>query len=322
MNLSRRTIFSMLAMPAIARPAMAQDFPAQQLRLIPPYPPGGGTDTVARLLLPHLVAQLGQNIVVENRGGAGGTIGAAEVARSPKDGHTLLLDSMGHVVNATLMPNLPFDYTTAFAPISQLTWQPQMLVVPAASPFRSLNDLVSAAKARPGTLPYASSGNGSGAHLAMAAFAKVAGIDVVHAPYRGGGPAMIDLVAGNVAMAFASAAAATAHVQAGRLRALGAAGMRRISALPDLPTISELGYTGFDWDEWNGLWTVAGTPAASIAKLHAATLFALNQPDVQARMNQIGIVPLGSTPAQFGAFVVAQRERTARLIRDANITLG
>jgi tripartite-type tricarboxylate transporter receptor subunit TctC len=156
----------------------------------------------------------------------------------------------------------------------------------------------------------------------MAAFAKVAGIDVVHAPYRGGGPAMIDLAAGNVAMAFASAAAATAHVQAGRLRALGAAGMRRISALPDLPTISELGYTGFDWDEWNGLWTVAGTPAASIAKLHAATLFALNQPDVQARMNQIGIVPLGSTPAQFGAFVVAQRERTARLIRDANITLG
>jgi tripartite-type tricarboxylate transporter receptor subunit TctC len=229
---------------------------------------------------------------------------------------------MGHVVNATLMPNLPFDYTTAFAPISQLTWQPQMLVVPAASPHRSLAELVTAAKGRPGTLPYASSGNGSGAHLAMAAFAKMAGMEVVHVPYRGGGPAMTDLVAGNVAMAFASAAAATAHVQAGRLRALGAAGLRRISALPDLPTISELGYPGFDWDEWNGLWTVAGTPAASIAKLYAATIFALNQPDVQARMNQIGIVPLGTNPEQFGAFVVEQRERTARLIREANITLG
>jgi tripartite-type tricarboxylate transporter receptor subunit TctC len=322
MLLVRRMFLGMLAAPAIMHVSQAQDFPIQPLRLIPPYPPGGGTDTVARLLLPHLMAQLGQNIVVENRSGAGGTIGAAEVARSPKDGHTLLLDSMGHVVNATLMPNLPFDYTTAFAPISQLTWQPQMLVVPAASPHRSLAELVTAAKGRPGTLPYASSGNGSGAHLAMAAFAKMAGIEVVHVPYRGGGPAMTDLVAGNVAMAFASAAAATAHVQAGRLRALGAAGLRRISALPDLPTISELGYPGFDWDEWNGLWTVAGTPAASVAKLHAATVSALNQPDVQARMNQIGIVPLGTNPEQFGAFVVEQRERTARLIREANITLG
>ena len=322
MILTRRVFLGLLAAPIVLSNARAQDFPSQSLRLIPPYPPGGGTDTVARLLLPHLMAQLGQNIVVENRGGAGGTIGAAEVARSPRDGHTLLLDSMGHVVNATLMPNLPFDYTTAFAPISQLTWQPQMLVVPAASPYRSLADVVAAAKARPGTLPYASSGNGSGAHLAMAAFAKVAGIDVVHIPYRGGGPAMTDLVAGNVAIAFASAAAATAHVQAGRLRALGAAGMRRISALPDLPTIAELGYQGFDWDEWNGLWTVAGTPASSIAKLHAATVFALNQPDVRARMNQIGIVPLGSSPEEFGSFVVTQRERTARLIREANITLG
>jgi len=322
MIIHRRTIFGLMAAPAILSSAQAQDFPTQALRLIPPYPPGGGTDTVARLLLPHLISQLGQNIVVENRGGAGGTIGAAEVARSPKDGHTLLLDSMGHVVNSTLMPNLPFDYPTAFAPISQLTWQPQMLVVPAASPYQSLNALVTVAKARPGTLAYASSGNGSGAHLAMAAFAKEAGIDVVHVPYRGGGPAMTDLVAGNVAMAFASAAAATGHVQSGRLRALGAAGLRRISALPDLPTIAELGYSGFDWDEWNGLWTVAGTPAASISKLHAATIFALNQPDVRARMNQIGIVPLGTTPEQFGTFVADQRARTARLIREANITLG
>lgn len=285
MVIFRRAILGLMATPAILKIARAQEFPMQALRLIPPYPPGGGTDTVARLLLPHLIAQLGQNIVVENRGGAGGTIGAAEVARSPKDGHTLLLDSMGHVVNSTLMPNLPFDYPTAFAPISQLTWQPQMLVVPGTSPHRTLGALVAAAKDKPGTLAYASSGNGSGAHLAMAAFAKQAGIDVVHVPYRGGGPAMTDLVAGNIPMAFASAAAATGHVQSGRLRALGAAGLRRISALPDMPTIAELGYNGFDWDEWNGLWTVAGTPATSIGKLHTATMFALNQPDVRARMN-------------------------------------
>lgn len=322
MALHRRALLGAALLPALPLTARAQAFPTQPLRLIPPYPPGGGTDTVARLLLPHLMSQLGQNIVVENRGGAGGSIGAAEVARSPKDGHTLLLDSMGHVVNPTLMPNLPFDYATAFAPITQLTWQPQMLVVPAASPYRTLAALVAAAKARPGTLSYASSGNGTGAHLAMVEFARMAGIEVVHIPYRGGGPAMTDLIAGNVAMAFASAAAATAHVQGGRLRALGAAGLRRITAMPDMPTVAELGFAGFDWDEWNGLWTVAGSPRIAVERLHAAAIFALAQPDVRTRMDQIGIVPLGTSPDDFAAFVVAQRERAARLIRDANITLG
>ena len=322
MPIDRRTLMAGALLPVLPRIARAQAFPSQPVRIIPPYPPGGGTDTVARLLQPHLAAQLGQNIVIENRGGAGGAIGAAEVARSPKDGHTLLLDSMGHVVNPTLMTGLPFDYATAFAPITQLTWQPQMLVVPAGSPFRSLTDLVATAKARPGTLSYASSGNGTGAHLAMVEFARMAGIEVVHVPYRGGGPAMTDLIAGNVAMAFASAAAATAHVQGGRLRARGAAGLRRIVSLPDMPTIAEQGYAGFDWDEWNGLWTVAGSPPAAIERLHAAAIFALAQPDVRARMAQIGIVPLGTRPQDFAAFVVAQRERAARLIRDANITLG
>jgi tripartite-type tricarboxylate transporter receptor subunit TctC len=321
MPILRRALLGAALLPAI-RPAVAQAFPTQALRLIPPYPPGGGTDTVARLLLPHLMSHLGQNIIVENRGGAGGSIGAAEVARAPKDGHTLLLDSMGHVVNPTLMPGLPFDYATAFAPITQLTWQPQMLVVPANSPHRSAADLVAAAKARPGTISYASSGNGTGAHLAMVDFARLAGFEATHIPYRGGGPAMTDLVAGNVACAFASAAAATAHVQGGRLRGLGAAGLRRIGALPDMPTLDEQGYRGFDFDEWNGLWTVAGTPPVAVERLHAATIFALAQADVRARMAQIGIVPLGTSSADFAAFVVAQRERTARLIRSASITLG
>ncbi len=321
MPIRRRALLAAATL-TIAATARAQSFPTQALRLIPPYPPGGGTDTVARLLLPHMIAQLGQNIVVENRGGAGGSIGAAEVARAPKDGHTLLLDSMGHVVNPTLMPGLPFDYATAFAPITQLTWQPQMLVVPANSPHRTAADLVAAAKARPGALSYASSGNGTGAHLAMVEFGRLAGFEATHIPYRGGGPAMTDLVAGNVACAFASAAAATAHVQGGRLRALGAAGLRRISALPDVLTLDEQGFRGFDFDEWNGLWTVAGSPPASVERLHAAAVFALAQPDVRARMDQIGIVPLGTTSADFAAFVVAQRERAAALIRLANITLG
>jgi tripartite-type tricarboxylate transporter receptor subunit TctC len=309
------------AMP-LGMPALAQGFPVQPIRLITPYPPGGGTDTVARLLQPHLAAQLGQSIIIENRGGAGGSIGAGEVTRAAPDGHTLLLDAMGHVVNPALIPNLPFDYATAFAPITQLTLQPQMLVVPQASPFGSLAALIAAGRARPGALSYASSGNGTGAHLAMAALALAAGIEVVHVPYRGGGPAMTDLLAGNVGMAFASVAAATAHVQSGRLRALGAAGPRRIAALPELQPIAEQGFPGFDWDEWNGLWTVAGAPRAAVARLHAATLFALAQPDVRARMAGIGIVPLGTGEEDFSAFVAAQRERAARLIRAANITSG
>jgi tripartite-type tricarboxylate transporter receptor subunit TctC len=322
MSIRRRSLLGAAALLPAAGTAQAQAFPTQSLRLIPPYPPGGGTDTVARLLLPHLMGQLGQNIVVENRGGAGGAIGAAEVARAPKDGHTMLLDSMGHVVNATLMTGLTFDYATAFAPITQLTWQPQMLVVAANAPWRSAAELIAAAKARPGTISYASSGNGTGAHLAMVEFNRIAGVEMTHIPYRGGGPAMTDLIAGNVGCAFASAAAATAHVQGGRLRALGAAGLRRIVALPDMATLDEQGYRGFDFDEWNGLWTVAGSPPVAVARLHAAAVFALNQPDVQARMNQIGIVPLGTSPEDFAAFVVAQRERAARLIRLANITLG
>jgi tripartite-type tricarboxylate transporter receptor subunit TctC len=319
MTFRRRAVLGAALLP-LCRPALAQGFPTQPLRLIPPYPPGGGTDTVARLLLPHMMSQLGQNIVVENRGGAGGAIGAGEVARSPKDGHTMLLDSMGHVVNPTLMTRLPFDYATAFAPITQLTWQPQMLVVAANAPWRSAADLVEAAKTRP--ISYASSGNGTGAHLAMVEFARIAGVEMTHVPYRGGGPAMTDLIAGNVGCAFASAAAATAHVQGGRLRALGAAGLRRISALPNTATLDEQGYRGFDFDEWNGLWTVAGSLPAAVMRLHAAAIFALNQPDVRQRMEQIGIVPLGSSPEDFAAFVVAQRERAARLIRLANITLG
>jgi tripartite-type tricarboxylate transporter receptor subunit TctC len=321
MPIRRRSLMvgAALLMPAIAR---AQSFPTLPLRLIPPYPPGGGTDTVARLLVPHMIAQLGQNIVVENRGGAGGSIGAAEVARAPKDGHTMLLDSMGHVVNPTLMRGLPFDYATAFAPITQLTWQPQMLVVPANSPYRTAAALIAAAKARPGTVSYASSGNGTGAHLAMVEFTRLASVEMTHIPYRGGGPAMTDLVAGNVTCAFASAAAATAHVQGGRLRGLGAAGLRRIGSLPDMATLDEQGYRGFDFDEWNGLWTVGGSPPAAVARLHGAAIFALNQPDVKARMAQIGIVPLGSSPEEFAAFVTAQRDRAARLIRAANITLG
>jgi tripartite-type tricarboxylate transporter receptor subunit TctC len=318
MTVARRAL---LAIPLVlAIPARAQAFPSRPIRVIAPYAPGGGVDTVARLLQPHLAAKLGVAVVIENRPGAAGAVGAAEAARAARDGHTLLLDASGHAINATLLPNPGFDYRTAFAPITQLSVQPQMLVVPAASRFRSVADVVAAAKAAPGTLSIASSGNGSGAHLAAVEFMRAAGIELTHVPYRGGGPAMTDLIAGNVELNFASASAGMAHVQGGRIRALGAAGPRRLGPLPDVPTIAEQGFPGFDADEWNGMWGVAGTPAPVIETIHAALVHALAQPDVRARFAQIGILPGGNTPDEFGAYVAAQREKFARLIREANIT--
>jgi tripartite-type tricarboxylate transporter receptor subunit TctC len=315
---------ALLATPLLlpAATVRAQPFPSRQVRIVAPYPPGGGVDTVARLLQPHLAQRFGVTVLIENRPGAGGSIGAAEVARAAPDGHTLLLDASGHVINATLMQGLPFDYRRAFLPLTLLSVQPQLLVVPAASPFRTLAELIAAARRAPGTVTIASSGNGSGAHLAAAEFMRAAGIELIHVPYRGGGPAMTDVIAGNVAMNFASASAGTAHVQGGRIRALGAAGPRRLAPLPDVPTIAEQGFPGFDADEWNGMWTVAGTPAPLVEALHAALVHALGQPDVRARFDQIGLLPGGEPPAVFAAFVDAQRERAARIIREANITLG
>jgi tripartite-type tricarboxylate transporter receptor subunit TctC len=310
-----------LAAPLLlAAPARAQAFPSRPIRIIAPYAPGGGVDTVARLLQPHLAAKLGVAMVIENRPGAAGAVGAAEAARAAPDGHTMLLDASGHAINATLLPNPGFDYRTAFAPITQLSVQPQMLVVPAASRFRTLADVVAAAKAAPNTLSIASSGNGSGAHLAAVEFMRAAGIELTHVPYRGGGPAMTDLIAGNVDLNFASASAGMAHVQGGRIRALGAAGPRRLGPLPDVATIAEQGFPGFDADEWNGMWGIAGTPGPIIEVIHAALVHALAQPEVRARFEQIGIIPGGNSPAAFAAYVAAQREKFARLIREANIT--
>jgi tripartite-type tricarboxylate transporter receptor subunit TctC len=312
---------SLLAAPMLGRFARAQGFPSRPIRMVVPYPPGGGADTTARLLAEPMGAMLGQPVVVENRGGAGGSIGAAEVARSAADGHTLLLDAGAHVVNPAVLKGLSFDYARAFAPISQVTVLPQILLVKAALPARSVAEFVALAKARPDTLTYGSSGNATSSHLAGALFAQRAGITLVHVPYRGGGPAVQDLVAGNIDMHMGTVSSSLALAREGRIRALAVTHSARIPSLPDTPTIAESGFPGFELNEWNGLYAPAGTPEAALDGIHAAALHALTQPAVRARLDALGALAVGSSRIAFAAFVTGLRETMARLVADANVTV-
>jgi tripartite-type tricarboxylate transporter receptor subunit TctC len=310
-------------LPALAatRPASATTYPTRPVRIVSPYPPGGGTDVTARLLSGPLARILGQGIVVDNRPGAGGSIGAAEVARAAPDGHTLLVDALGHVVNPSLMRGLPFDYARAFAPVSQLTRLAQVTIAPRSLPPATLEAFVAYAKANRGRLSFGSSGNGTGAQLAAALFLRAAGLELEHVPYRGGSAAMQAVLAGEVAFAFATVNTASQLIRDGGLRAYAVAGDRRVASLPEVPTLAERGFPGCELYEWNGLFAPAGTPAEVVARLHAAVVEALREPAVQERFGQIGAEPLGTAPDAFAAFVAQQREAMARLVRDANITL-
>jgi tripartite-type tricarboxylate transporter receptor subunit TctC len=319
----RRCLLALPFVPPLATPALAQGWaPGRPIRLIAPYSPGGGVDTASRLLAPAMGAPLGQPVVVENRPGAGGSIGAAELARAAPDGLTVMVDALAHTVNPVLMPGLPFDYATAFTPISRLLIWPQLLVVRMDFPARTLGEFIAHARARPGALSYGSSGNATAAHLAAALLLGRAGLDMVHVPYRGGGPALQDLLAGNVAFVFATVASSMQLVQEGRLRALAVSSSQRLAALPEVPTVAEQGFAGYELDEWNGLYGPAGLPAPVVARWYAVAVAALADPVVRQRLEALGAVPLGTDPAHFAAFVAAQREAMARLVREARIELG
>jgi tripartite-type tricarboxylate transporter receptor subunit TctC len=302
-----------LALPLLAGTARAQSRP---IRLVVPYTPGGGADTSARLLAGPMGAALSTTVIVENRAGSAGMIGAAEVARSAADGQTLLLDALAHVSNGLTLPNLPFDYARAFAPIGQVVVIPQILVVPMAMPVRGVQDFVAYAKARAGQLAYGTPGNYSAGHLTCALFCQRAGIDMVHVPYRGGSAAVPDVIGGSLAMMMATVSSSIQLVRDGRLRALGVTTAERLAALPEVPSIAEQGYPGFELNEWNGLFGVAGTPAPVLARLHAALLAGLADAGVRERMAGQGSVPVGSSPEAFTAFLATQRQVVGALIRD------
>ena len=303
---------------AAAWPVQAQG--NKPVRLIVPFTPGGSTDILARALAPKLAAALGSNVIVDNKPGAGGSLGAAEAAKAEPDGNTLLMGHIGTLaVNPALYPKLPYDPVKSYAPVAWVARVPNVLVVAAASPARSLKDFIAMAKARPGQLSFSSGGNGSAAHITFEYLKLQAGIYMLHIPYRGTAPSVTDLIAGQVDATFTGAPAVLPHVKSGRLRALAVSSAQRIPSLPDVPTVAESGYPGFEADQWYGVVAPAGTPAAVVLRLNAEINKALALPDLAQQLAVEGAVPTPGTPQAFAALIQREGPRWAQVVKAGNV---
>lgn len=308
-----------LALVSLSSPAQAQaNYPDKPIRLVVPYTPGGGADTNSRMLAQPMSAILGQPIVIENRPGASGVVGAMAVLQAPADGYTVFFDAFPYAVNA-VMRNLPFDPVKDMIPVSQAINMPLILVVPAASPFKTLQDLVDFAKANPDKLDYGSYGAGGAAHLAAELLQRDAGIKWTHVPYKGGAQAIADVLAGRLGGYFSNPITALPHLKSGKLRALGTTGATRMEAIPDVPTLEELGYPGFTVVEWNGFFVAKGTPTNAIERLAKTINEATKDPVVKARMGSMGIEPVGNTPEQFTTFLQGEIKQWRALVQSNNI---
>ncbi len=309
---------------AAGLPAQAQTaYPTKPVHIVVPSTPAGVLDNVARTLAPRLAEQLGQPVVIDNKGGAGGNIGAEAAARSAPDGYTLFIGfNATHGANPALFGKLSYDPVKDFAPISLLASVPNIISVHPSVPVNTLAELVAMAKARPGQLSYASSGNGTSTHLAAEMFKAVAGIDIAHIPYKGSAPAMADVIAGQVPVIVDSVASSTAQIKAGKLRALATTGPMRLSVLPDLPTVAESGYPGFESTAWLGLLAPAGTPKALIDQLNAQVRKVMALPETRERMAAFGAEITTSTPEQFAAHIRSEIAKLGKVVRDANIKLN
>jgi len=288
-----------------AQDAMAQSagsYPNKPIRMVVPYPPGGPTDLTARVVAAEMNQILGQPVVVDNKPGASGMIGAESVARADPDGYTFLANASLHVINPAIYPDMRFDAVKDFVPITQLARVPLVLVVPVNSPIKSLKDLVDYAKQHPGKLNFASAGNASAQQLAGESFKIFAGINMQHVPYKGSAPALADLVGGQVQLMFDSMPSAMPFIKSGKLRPIAVTTPTRAKALPELPTIAESGYPGFDISTWYGFWAPKGTPAPIVAKLSDAAAKVLKQDAVMSKYASMGAEPIGSTPAEFAKF--------------------
>jgi tripartite-type tricarboxylate transporter receptor subunit TctC len=292
------------------------------IRLVVPFTPGGSTDILARALAPKLAAALGQNVIVDNKPGAGGSLGAAEVANAAPDGQTLLMGHIGTLaVNVSLYPKLAYDPVKSFTPVAWVARVPNVLVVSASSGMTSLKDLVSRAKAKPGQLSYSSGGNGSAAHISFEYFKLRAGIFMAHIPYRGTAPSVTDLISGQVDATFTGTPAVLPHIRSGRLRALAVSSPQRIAALPEVPTVAESGYPGFEADQWYGIVAPAGTPPAVVARLNAEINKALALPEVAQQLAAEGAVPVPGPPQAFGELIAREIPRWREVIQAGNVKI-
>ena len=296
--------------------AGAQTFPARPLRLIVPNGAGGSTDLVARTIAGKLAESLGQQVIVDNRGGSGGIIGTEIVARSAPDGHTLLTGTIGNLaISPHLYRKLPYDPLRDFAPVTQLSAAAYMLLVTPSLPARTLRDFVAHAKANAGKMTYASAGSGTGSHLSTVLFLSMAGIDLVHVPYKGGAPGMTDLIANQVQMMFNGIPSSLPHISSGRIRALGVSSPTRVAVAPDLPTFAESGINGAEATSWTGILAPAGTPAPIIARLNTELRAILQLPEIRSRLTSDGAEPAGGTPAAFGAYLKSELEKWGKVVR-------
>jgi len=318
MKLSRRNFLHVAAgaaaLPALSRIAWAQAYPARPVRLIAPFPPGGVVDLYARLIGQWLSEHLGQPFVIENRAGAGGNVGTEVVVHAPPDGYTLLQLSSSNAWNATLYDNLKFDFIRDIAPVASIYRAPAVLVVHPSFPVKSVPELIAYAKANPGRINMASGGVGSAQHVYGELFKMMAGVDMLHVPYRGGGPALADLLAGQVPLMFDTLATSIEHIRAGKLRALAVTGAVRSQVLPDTPTVGDF-VPGYEGIGWQGVGAPRNTPAEIIDKLNKEINAGLGDPRIKARVADLGGTVFISSPADFGAFIAAYTEKWAKVIK-------
>jgi tripartite-type tricarboxylate transporter receptor subunit TctC len=315
--LSRLIVLATLSL-VLAPSAFADDYPNRPVRLIIPFPPGGSNDVVGRLVAQQLSTKLGQQVYVDNRAGAGGTIGTEACATAAPDGYTICVISIAHAVNPALY-QLKYDPIKSFTPISIFATGPNVLVVNPTSPIRSVKDLLTLAKEKPGELNYASAGVGSFQHLGAELFKLQAHVNLVHVPYKGGGPAMQDVIAGHVKIMFSSLVQTTPFIKSGQLIALGTGGAKRSPVLPDVPTIAEAGVPGYVADNWWGLAAPAGLPKPIIDKLYSATQAALKAPELQAQFEREGAATVEMSTAEFGEYIKTEIEKWGRVVKEGNI---
>ena len=297
----------------------AAGYPEKPVRLVVPYSAGGSTDTVARILSARLSERLGQQVVLDNRTGAGTLIGTEIVARSVPNGYTLLMATPPTAVNPTLYEKVPYDLKRDFVAVTNVAGSSNLLVVHPSLAVKSTRELIALLKSAPGKYNFGSSGVGGASHLAMALFESMAGVDVAHVPYKGGAPAVIDLVAGRLSLMMANLTTAQPHIRAGRLRGLGVGTKAHSPLFPEMPTISESGVPGYEANNWNGIIAPAGTPRAIIERLHREITGVLKEPVIAERMAAAGLEPIGDTPAQFSAYLLSEMDKWGKLVRAAGI---
>jgi tripartite-type tricarboxylate transporter receptor subunit TctC len=305
-------------MLALATAAAAQDYPTKPVRLIIPFPPGAINDTIGRLIATQLGTRLGKQVVVDNRAGAAGVIGTELAANAPKDGYTLLVVSLVNTVNPWLY-KLPYDPIKSFEPVAILASAPNVLAVNAELPVKSVKEFIALAKEKPGQLQFASGGVGSFQHLGAELFRLASGVNMLHVPFKGGGPAMIDVLGGHTKVIFATTITALPHVRSGKLRVLGVGGRERSPALPDVPTIAEAGVPGYEAANWIGIVAPAGTPAAVVAKLHKEISAVVDSPEIQKQFSSEGVEAMRMSSAEFGDFMVKEMSKWERVVKEGGI---